>query len=142
MRYFDFAEDVTRAVREATDEAARLSAKTTVHRASLPAAVTRAGFRYLPSGGFFSPGIHDLVIGVAAWSDADLAALEELVSNIRSCSTQVTVFDIDELSFPEMLRQFPGIHRFMDTPVVILYTERQPTYYGEGHDAVLWLRQI
>jgi hypothetical protein len=142
MSFFDFAEDVDRAVQGATDEVSRLSAKTTVHRANLPAAITRAGFRYLPSGGFFSPGNHDLVIGVAAWSDPDLAALEDLVSQTRSRSTRVTVFDIDELSFPEMLRLLPGMRRFMHTPVVIQYTQGDLTYYGEGYDAVLWLRQL
>jgi hypothetical protein len=142
MSFFDFAEDVDRAVQEATDAATRLSAKTAVHRANLPAAVARAGFRCLPSGAFFSPGTHDLVVGVAAWSDTDLAALEELASQACPNSTRVTVFDIDELSFPEMLRLFPGIRRFIHTPVVIQYIRREPTYYGEGQDAILWLRQL
>lgn len=142
MSFFDFSEDVDRAVHEATDEVSRLSAKTTVHRANLRGAVIRTGFCYLPSGSFFSPGNHDLVIGVAPWSDPDLAALEGLVSQAWSRSIRVTVFDIDELSFPEMLRLLPGMRRFMHTPVVIQYIHRDPAYYGEGHDAVLWLRQL
>jgi hypothetical protein len=84
MSFFNFAEDVERALRDAADEASRLSAKTAVHRANLPAAVERAGFRYLTAGGSFSPGNHDLAIGVAAWSDPDLATLEELASLTRS----------------------------------------------------------
>jgi hypothetical protein len=104
--------------------------------------VTRAGFRYLSRGDYFSPGNRDLVIGVAAWSDADLAALEELASHTRHRSSGTTIFDIDELSFPEMLRLFPGIRRFFRTPVVMQYTGGDLTYYGEGHDAVLWLRQL
>lgn len=90
MRFFDFAEDVNRAVEEAADEASRLRAKTAVHRAKLPAAVAKAGFRYLPTGDPFCPGNHDLVIGVAAWSETDLGALEELASEVLPNSTRVT----------------------------------------------------
>lgn len=81
-------------------------------------------------------------VGIAAWSNTDFAALEELASQARPSSTRVTVFDIDELSFPEMLRLFPGIRRFVHTPVVIQYIRREPTYYGEGHGAILWLRRL
>jgi hypothetical protein len=142
MRFFDFSEDVNRAVQEATDQCSVLSAKTTVHRMKFPNAVRRAGFQYLPSGGSFFPGHYDLVIGVAPWSDPDLAALEDLASQATSRAARVTIFDIDELSFPEMLQILPGMRRFVRTPVVIQYKEGEPTYYGEGHDAVLWLRQI
>ncbi|MGA3039854.1 MAG: hypothetical protein ABSF54_03575 [Bryobacteraceae bacterium] len=48
-----------------------------------------------------------------------MTTLEELASQARPDSTRVTVFDIDELSFPEMLRVFSGIRRFIHTPVVI-----------------------
>jgi hypothetical protein len=137
MSFLDFSEDVNRAVQEATDQGSVLSAKTTVHRMKLPNAVRQAGFRYLPF-----PGDYDVVVGVAPWSDPDLAALEELASYARSSAVRVTVFDIDELSFPEMLRLFPGMRRSLRTPVVIQYKEGEPTYYGEGYDAVLWLRQF
>ena len=142
MSFFDFSDEVGRARQEAPDDASRLSAKTAVHRANLPAAVRRAGFRYLPSGGQFAPGDDDLVIGVAAWSDPDLAALEDLVLTARSNPVQVTVFDIDELSLPEMVELLPGMRRFMHTPVVIHYRRGGIIYFGEGNDAVLWLRQL
>jgi hypothetical protein len=81
-------------------------------------------------------------VGVAPWSEPDLAALEELATHTRSHPVRVTVFDIDELPFPEMLRLFPGIRRFIGTPVVIQYKLGKPTYYAEGRDAVLWMRQL
>ncbi len=126
MSFFDFTDDVARAIDEASDEASRLSAKTSVHRQRLPAAVLKADFRYLPRGGVFLPANRDLVIGVAAWSDPDLAALEDLVLKVRSSPARVTVFDIDELSFQEMLSLFPGMRRFLHTQVVVQYEGGKP----------------
>jgi len=142
MGFFDFSADVERAVHEAQDDPSRWSAKTAVHRAKFPAAVTRAGFRLLSRGGSFVPGTHELVIGVAPWSDPDLEALEELVVHGRSGNVRISVFDIDDLSFVEMFSLFPGIRGFFRTPVVLQYRHGEPTYFGEGQDAVLWLRQF
>jgi hypothetical protein len=142
MDFFDFSADVERAVHDAEDDPSRWSAKTAVHRARFPAAVKKAGFRLLSRCGSFIPGRHDLVIGAAPWSDPDLAALEELAVHGRSGNVRINVFDIDDLSFPEMFSLFPGIRRFLRTPVVLQYRHGEPTYFGEGQDAVLWLRQF
>lgn len=69
MSFFDFSEDVERAQEEAADLASRLSARTIVHRSSLPAAARKAGFGYQSAGGYFAPGKRDLVVGVVPWSD-------------------------------------------------------------------------
>jgi hypothetical protein len=142
MRFFDFSADVERAVLEAEDEPSRWSAKTTVHHAKFPAAVRRAGFSVLARGCSFVPGAHDLVIGVAPWSDPDLDALEDLVAHARSGRARISVFDVDELTLSEMIRLFPGFHQFIRTPAVLQYRDGRLTYFGQGHDAVLWLRQL
>jgi hypothetical protein len=142
MKYFDFTDDVHRAVLDAPTLEARLSAKTSVHRARFPGAVVRAGFTLIRPGGHFAPSKHDLVIGAAPWSDPDLATLENLVSKTRGRDVHVSVFDIDDLSYADMESIFPGMRRFMRTPVVIQYRDRTPTYFGEGWDAVLWLEQL
>jgi hypothetical protein len=142
MSFFDFSADVERAMREARDEASRLSAKTTVHRAQFPSAAWRAGFEFLSKGDKFEPEKHHVVIGAATWSDPDLDALEIVARTAHSQAIRVSVFDIDDLSFDEMLTEFPGIRRFKRTPVVLQYRGGKLTYFGEGPDAVLWLRQL
>jgi hypothetical protein len=142
MSFFDFSDDVERAVYEAEDQASRLSAKTAVHRARFPAAVKRAGFRLLYTDGSFIPGKHDLVIGAAPWSGPDLAALEDLVVHARSGNVRISVFDIDDIRWSAMVSLLPGIRRFTQTPVVLQYRHGELTYFGQGHDAVLWLRQL
>jgi hypothetical protein len=89
----------------------------------------------------FAPGKDDLVIGAAPWSDPDLAALENLAANPRSSAIQISVFDIDDFSL-EMAGMLPGFRRFTRTPVVFQYRDGGLAYFGEGHDAVLWLRQF
>jgi hypothetical protein len=123
---------MNRAVHEAADQGSALSAKTKVHRMRFPNAVRRAGFQYLPHGGLFLPGNYNLVIGVAPWSDPDLAALEDLASEATSRAVQVTIFDIDELSFPGMLQKFPGMRRFLRTPVVVQYREGRANLLRRG----------
>jgi hypothetical protein len=142
VKYFDFSEDVHRAVLEATTFAARLSAKTSVHRAKFPLAVVRVGFTLLRPGDVFVPGKHDLVIGAAPWSDPDLAALEDLVSQTRGRDVHVSVFDVDDLSIYDMTAMFPEMRRFLNTPMVIQYREGRLTYFGDGRDALLWLEQF
>lgn len=140
MSFFDFSERVRRAQNQAPDEATRLSAKTTVHRAEFPKAVRRAGFEMLGEG--FAPGTHDLIIGAAPWSDFDLEVLQRLVSAVRGRTVRVIVFDIDGLSYAEMVRLLPGIRRFIQTPVVLQYRDAELTYLGEGRAADLWLQQF
>jgi hypothetical protein len=82
------------------------------------------------------------VVGAAPWSDSDLAALEDLVPFVRSGNVQITVFDVDDLSTGEMARLLPGCRPFLRTPVVLQYRQGELRYYGQGHDAVLWLRQL
>jgi hypothetical protein len=136
MTFFDFSRDVQRAVDEVEDAASRLSAKTTIHRARFPAAVKRAGFQFLTGGSSFIPGNHDLVIGAAPWSDPDLSVLENLAPFARSGTVRISVFDIDDLDFSEMVRMLPGICRFMRTPVVLQYRHSGLSYFGEGQDAI------
>ena len=142
MSFFDFSDDVERAVYEAEDEPSRWSAKTTVHRARFPGAVKRAGFQLLSGDSSFIPGEHDLVIGAAPWSDPDLAALEDLAVHARSGTVRISVFDIDDISPSAMVSLFPGFRPFTKTPVVLQYRQGELTYFGQGHDAVLWLRQL
>jgi hypothetical protein len=142
MSFFDFSDDVWRAVSEARDLPSRLSARTTVHRAKFLAAVRKAGFHLLSRGSYFTRGKHDVVIGAAPWSDPDLAALEDLALHARSGATRISVFDIDDIPFPEMVTLLPGIRMFTRTPVVMQYRNGELAYFGQGHDAVLWLRQL
>ncbi len=141
MAFFDFSESVRRAQNQAEDEATLLSAKTTVHSAEFPRAVMRAGFELLSVEGF-APGTHDLIIGAAPWSDFDLEVLERLVSAVRGRTVRVIVFDIDGLSYAEMVRLLPGMRRFTQTPVVLQYRDAELAYFGEGRAADLWLQQI
>jgi hypothetical protein len=142
MSFFDFSDDVERAVYEAKDTPTQWSAKTTVHRARFPAAVKSAGFQLLSNDSSFVPGKHDLVIGAAPWSDPDLAALEGLVVHARPGNVRISVFDIDDINWSAMVSLFPRIRRFTQTPVVLQYRNGELIYFGQGHDAVLWLRQL
>ncbi len=141
MSFFDFSESVRRAQNEAPDRATLLSARTTVHTAEFPRAVRRAGFRLLIDEGF-NPGTHDLVIGAAPWSDFDLEVLERLVSAVRGRTVRVIVFNIDELSYAEMVHLLPGMRRFTQNPVVLQYRDCELAYFGEGRAADLWLQQF
>jgi hypothetical protein len=144
LRYFDFSDEVERAVLEARDEPSRLSARTETGRKVFPRAVARAGFSLMPVGELFVPGDseHVLVIGVATWSDPDLAALDRLAQNTRDRIIEVRVLDIDDWTLDDILRTFSGARRFRSTPLVLQYKEGVLTFSGEGHDAVLWLDQI
>ena len=144
MKFFDFSEEVWRRAYEAEDLSSRLSAKTTVHKARFPVAVQRAGFQLLSSGDSFVPGKYDLVIGAAPWSDSDLVALEDLALSSRSRSniTRITVFDVDDIPFEKLAKILPGIAIYGKTPVVFEYRNGELAYFGQGHDAVLWLRQL
>jgi hypothetical protein len=142
MSYFDFSEEVRRAISEAIDLPSRLSAKTTVHRVQFAGAVKRAGFEFLSRSSRFTPGPHDLVVGAAPWSDPDLAALEDLASVAPAGVVRISIFDIDDMPFPEMAEMLPGIRVFTKTPVVLQYRNGELVYFGQGHDAVLWLRQL
>lgn len=141
MTFFDFSEAVEKAVASAGDLRARLSARTTVHRALFPGAVKAAGFRLLQGNENFGVG-HQLVVGAAPWSDSDLAALEDLVLLSSHRDVTVTVFDIDSLSYPEMQSLLPGLQRFARTPVLLYYKNGELVYQEQGHDAVLWLREF
>jgi len=113
-----------------------------VHRAKFPDAVRKAGFHLLSGGGSFVPGKHDIVVGAASWSDPDLAALEDLASSANYSTVRISVFDIDDVSFPALVAMLPGIRMFTATPVVLQYRDGELTYMEQGHDAVLWLRQV
>jgi hypothetical protein len=144
MSHFDFSEEVDRARAEAKDQASRLSARTEIGRKLFPGAVKRAGFFLLPAGQLFSPGAsgHVLVIGVATSSDPDLAALDRLAQHLRGRDTKAFVFDIDDWGLTDILSTFPGVSRFLSTPMVAQYRDGTLTFFGEGHDAIRWLDQI
>ncbi len=139
--FFDFSGEVRQAMYEAQGLASRLTVKTTVRRRKFSAAVRRAGFHFLSGGDSFAPGKHDLLIGAAPWSDADLLALDDVVPIVRSRDVQVTVFDIDDLPLLDMAN-LPGMRRFTRTPMIMQYRVGDLIYFGEGYDAVLWLRQF
>jgi hypothetical protein len=144
VRYFDFSDDVERAVWEARDEITRLSARTETGRRLFPMAAARAGFTLTSVGQPFVPGAneHVLVIGIATWSDPDLAALDGLAQNTRERRIKVLVLDIDDWKLDDILRTFPGAQRFRSTPLVLQYKGGVLAFSGEGHDAILWLDQI
>ncbi len=142
MTYFDFSEDVRKGWAEATDFRSRLTVQTKVHCAKFPAAAERAGFHSLSKGSSFVPGGHGLVLGAAPWSNRDLAVLEDLVSHARAGVWRVSVFSVDDINFPEMVNVLPELRMFRRAPVVVQYLQGELTYFGDGHDAILWLRQL
>jgi hypothetical protein len=144
MSFFDFFDEVERAIREASGDASRLSARTTIGRMRFPGSVARAGFSLLRPGQPFSPSTHDhvLVVGVATWSDPDLAALEKLAVDPRGRNVEILVFDIDDWSLTDILATFPGIAKFTETPVVLQYRDSEVTFQGEGRVGTLWLGQF
>lgn len=87
-------------------------------------------------------GASDIVIGIAPWSSADLAALEELARIGPPANVQVSVFDIDDIKPTEMARLLPGFRLFRNTPVVLWYRTDDLAYFGEGRDALSWLSQF
>ena len=90
----------------------------------------------MTGGSSFIPGNPIFVIGAAPWSDPDLSVLENLAPFARSGTVRISVFDIDDLDFSEMVRMLPGICRFMRTPVVLQYRHSGLSYFGEGQDAI------
>ena len=142
MSYFDFSEEVRKAVDAAPDRASRLSAKTSVYREQFPSAVRRAGFNLIDRDSHFEPGDNDLVVGVAPWSDSDLAVLESLALQSHALGVRVSVLDIDNLMLPGMREKIPGFRIFLYTPVVFHYRDGKLAYFGEGRDALLWLREL
>jgi hypothetical protein len=146
MGYFDFSIDVQQAVTEAhqaKDPIACLCAKTTIHKAKFAGAIRSAGFRLLSRGDSFVPGEHDLVIGTVAWSDPELAALENLVFHQRSGTVRISVFDLDNIcSTEDLIPLLPGIRTIRATPVVLEYRNGEITYFGQGAEALAWLRQL
>jgi hypothetical protein len=144
MSFFDFSDEVERAIWEAKDDVSRLCARTTIGRQRFPDAVMRAGFSLLEPGRPLSPDAcqHVLVVGVATWSDPDLIALEKLAVDSRGRDVKVLVFDIDDWSLEDILRTFPGVTAVRATPVVAQYRNEVLTFQGEGRDAILWLDQF
>jgi hypothetical protein len=144
MSFFDFSGEVERAICEAKDEVSRLSARTAIARARFPNAVVGAGFSLLSRGEPFSPSAyhHALVIGVATWSDPDLAALENLAKDSCSRDVEVIVFDIDDWPLKDILQALPGASTFTSTPVVTQYRDGVLRFQGQGPDAIRWLDQF
>ncbi|HEV3330372.1 MAG TPA: hypothetical protein VG096_05285 [Bryobacteraceae bacterium] len=141
MSFFDFSDEVGRATREAKDDVSRLSARTTIGRMRFPDSVARAGFSLLTPGRPFSPAAYDhvLVVGVATWSDPDLATLEKLAADSDGRDVKIVVFDLDDWSLGDILGTFPGVAKFKATPVVLEYRGSDLALQSEGRDATLWL---
>lgn len=144
MRLFDFSGEVERAVWQANDEASILSARTEVGRKLFPGAAAQAGFSLLRVGEPFlvSPDEQVLVIGVATWSDPDLATLDRVAERTLDKAARVVVFDIDDWTLDEIVRVFPGVQQFKSTPLVLQYREGALTFCGDGRDGIRWLDQI
>jgi hypothetical protein len=144
LRFFDFSAEVERAIAEARDEISRWCARTEVGRRLFPGAVERAGFCFLRphEEARLTSEEHLVVIGVATWSDRDLAALDRLAQETRKRHLRVVVFDVDDWQLEEIRAAFPGTLNPKATPVVLRYERGTLTYAGDGHDAVLWLDQI
>jgi hypothetical protein len=144
MRFFDFSDAVERAVREAQDDVSRLCARTTIGRQRFPDAAAKAGFSMLAPGQLLSPSSDDhvLVVGIATWSDPDLAALDRLAVDSQNREVKVVVFDVDDWSLSDILSTFTNVKQIHATPVVFQYRNSQLTFQGEGRDAALWLEQF
>lgn len=144
MSFFDFSDAVELAVREAKDDASRLSARTVVGRRLFPSEVKRAGFSLMSAEEELPTVVNEplLVIGIATWSGPDLAALDRLAQKYLWPVRQVFVLDIDDWSLDDMPQTLPGARGLKSTPFVLQYRDGALTYSGEGHDAILWLDQI
>jgi hypothetical protein len=105
VRFFDFSAELERAVKEASDDTSRWSARTEVGRRLFPGAVERAGFSLLQPRAAFSPGAseHVLVVGAASWSGPDLAALDRLAEQARNRDVHVVVFNVDYWPLEDIL---------------------------------------
>ena len=144
MGVFDFSDAVQRALWDAEDDVSRLCARTTIGRQQFPNAAATAGFSLLKPGQIFSASTHThiLVVGVATWSDPDLAALDKLAADSRNRDVNVVVFDVDYWSLSDILTTFPNVIRVRATPIVFQYRNSRLTFQGDGADAMLWLEQF
>jgi hypothetical protein len=102
--------------------------------------VSKAGWQVLKRGDSLnllrSPEI--IVIGVAVWSHPDMTALAALSS--RKESLTVKVFQLEEApTFDEITRFMPGMHPFIQTPVIAKYFEGKLVQTLEGQAARDWM---
>lgn len=98
MKYFDFQFALDRRLQAALGDPERWAARTAVGREEFGPAAVRAGLDVLRHGDKLSVQTRGscLVIGVATWSDPDIAALDAAVDRIRTRQIPTWVFDIDE----------------------------------------------
>jgi hypothetical protein len=145
VRYFDFESALVRRLEVATNDVERLTARTVVGKEEFRPAAGRAGLRVLQRGDNFElPAGRCLIIGVATWSDVDIAALDSAVDRIRAGRILTWVFDIDEcqsLSDMHILLPQMDMHSTR-TPIFAYYVDGKLQTFGQGHDAVHWLQQL
>jgi hypothetical protein len=144
LTFFDFSGEVQRAIWAAPDEMSRWAARTEVGCRLFPDAVRRAGFSLLRPGEEFVPDTNEftLIVGAASWSDPDLAALDRLAKSRTGRPSRVIVLDVDDWSLDNLLRTFPGSPKPNGTPFVLRYEHGKLAFFGDKHDAILWLDQI
>jgi len=120
-------------------------ARTAVGKEEFGRAAGRAGLRVLqPGDNFELPVGPFLIIGVATWSDPDIAALDSAVDRIRAGCIPTCVFDIDECqSSSDMHTLLPqtGMHPTR-TPIFAYYMNGKLENFGQGHEAVHWLQKM
>ena len=143
MNYFDFSEQVCEQLARTKNLEEELSARTTVGKREFPAAVKRAGLRFLGAEARApvdsSPTA--LVIGIATWSDPDLEALERYVARSHSSPDDVFVFDVDDaVGLAETARVLPQAPLYMWTPVVGVYDNSRLSQFFQGKEAIAFLR--
>jgi hypothetical protein len=145
VRYFDFESALVRRLEAAKNEEERLMARTIVGKEEFGPAADRARLRVLQPGDHLELPVGPyLIIGVATWSDPDIAALDSAVDRIRAGRIPTCVFDIDECqSSSDMHTLLPQTDMHPTrTPIFAYYMDGKLQTFGQGHDAVHWLQQL
>ena len=146
MKYFDFEAALNRRLEATVNDEERWAARTIVGKEEFAPAAIRAGLKMLHRGDRFAPPSNtaSVVIGVATWSDPDVAVLDSAVDRIRARNIPTWVFDIDECQSISELQSFlPQMDmRPTKTPVFAFYVEGHLQTCGQGSDAVHWLEQL
>lgn len=146
MKYFDFESALIRRLETAANDPERWAARTTVGKEEFGPAAERAGFRLLVTADRLTVPKWGacLVVGVATWSDPDVAVLDSAVDRIRTRQISTWVFDIDESRTVADLEAFmPEVRmRPTNTPIFAYYVDQQLQTFGQGQDTVHWLEQL
>jgi hypothetical protein len=145
MRYFDFQRAVERKLASANTDEERLMARTQAGKEEFAEAARRAGLVVLScTTEPLLPRGRCVVVGVATWSDTDMAALDSAVLNMRRRGIEGYVFDIDDCKSPvDVQRMLPDTGLAPTrTPVFGYYVDGRIEAFGQGADACCWLEQL